>query len=80
MRGIAEVVRLDGRPAACARARALFRYVPNAAVQTFDVQLKDVTKKFPGLEVVLTEGREVAQTITKYRYARALDRYVVYSS
>lgn len=78
-RGIAEVVRLDGRPPACARARALFRYVPtNPGVQSFDVQLKDVTRKFPGLEVVLTEGREVAQTITRYRYDRARDRYVAY--
>jgi hypothetical protein len=80
MRGIAEVVRLDGRPPACARARALFRYVPAAGVQTFDAQLKDVTRKFPGLEVVLTESREVAQTVTTYRYDRARDRYVVYKS
>jgi hypothetical protein len=79
MRGIAEVVRLDGRPPACAHARALFRYVPAAAVQTFNVELKDLTRKFPGLEVVVTEGREVAQTVTTYRYDRALDRYVKYS-
>jgi hypothetical protein len=80
MRGIAEVVRLDGRPPTCARARALFRYVPAAGIQTFDVQLKDLTRKFPGLEVVLTEGREVAQTVTTYRYDRARDRYVAYKS
>lgn len=80
VRGIAEVVRLDGPPAACARPRALFRYVPRAAVQTFNVELKDLTRRFPGLEVVLTEGREVAQTITNYRYDRARDRYVVYTS
>ena len=78
--GIAEVVRLDGRPPACARPRALFRYVPAPGVQDFDVQLKDLTRKFRGLEVVLTEGREVAQTTTTYRYDRARNRYVAYGS
>jgi hypothetical protein len=78
--GIAEVVRLDDLPSGCARARALFRYTPtDAAVQSFDVQLKDVAPQFPGLEVVLTEGREVAQHITRYRYDRKRDRYVVYA-
>jgi len=78
--GIAEVVRLDDRPSGCANVRALFRYTPtDAAVQSFDVQLKDVAPQFPGLEVVLTEAREVAQRITRYRYDRKRDRYVRYA-
>jgi hypothetical protein len=78
--GMARVIRLDDRPSGCARARALFRYSPNdPALQSFDVELKDVAPQFRGLEVVLTEAREVAQRVTTYRYNRTLDRYVVYS-
>jgi hypothetical protein len=77
--GVAKVVRLDDRPSACARVRELFSYTPtNPAVFSFDVELKDVTRQFPGLELVLTEGREVAQTITRYRYDRKRDRYMEY--
>jgi hypothetical protein len=78
-RGIAEVVRLDSRASACPRVRALFRYEPtDPALRNFDVELTDVARQFPGLEVILTEGREVAQRVTRYRYDRARDRYVVY--
>jgi sarcosine oxidase delta subunit len=78
-RGIAEVVRLDDRASGCARVRALFRYVPSdPAVQSFDVQLTNAAPQFPGLEITLTESREVAQRITRYRYDRTRDRYVVY--
>jgi hypothetical protein len=77
--GIAAVVRLDDRASACARVRVLFRYEPkDPALKGFDVQLQDVTRRFPGLEVVLTEMGEVAQRITRYRYDRLRDRYVVY--
>jgi hypothetical protein len=77
--GVAEVVRLDDRRFGCARVHALFRYSPNdPAVQSFDVELKNAAPQFPGLEVVLTEAREVAQRVTRYRYDRARDRYVVY--
>jgi hypothetical protein len=77
--GVAAVVRLDDRSSGCARVRALFRYEPNEpALQSFDVQLKELTPRFRGLEIVLTEGKEVAQRITKYRYDVKLDRYVVY--
>jgi hypothetical protein len=77
--GIAEVVRLDSRPSACPRVRALFHYEPtDPGLQSFDVELKDVARQFPGLEVILTEGREIAQNVTRYRYDRARDRYVVY--
>ena len=76
--GIAEVDRLDDRPSGCARVRALFRYTPGPGVQAFDVQLADVAPQFPGLEVVVTEAREVAQTTTKYRYDRVRNRYVAY--
>jgi hypothetical protein len=78
-RGIAEVVRLDDRPSGCARVRALFRYSPgDPALQSFDVELKNVAPQFPGLEIVLTEAKEVAQRVTRYRYDRTRDRYVVY--
>jgi hypothetical protein len=77
--GIGEVVRLDDRPSGCARLRTLFRYEPkDPSLQSFDVQLKDLTPRFGGLELVLTEGKEVAQRITRYRYDRKLDRYVIY--
>jgi hypothetical protein len=77
--GVAAVVRLDDRTSGCARVRALFRYTPkDPGLQSFDVQLKDLTPRFRGLEIVLTEGKEVAQRITHYRYDRLLDRYVVY--
>lgn len=77
--GIAEVIRLDDRRSRCAHVRALFRYSPtDPALQSFDVELKDVAPKFPGLELVLTETGEVAQRVTKYRYDRVRDRYVVY--
>jgi hypothetical protein len=78
-RGASAVVRLDDRRSGCARLRALFRYTPSdPAVQSFDVELKNVASQFPGLEVVVTEAREVAQQVTRYRYDRARDRYVVY--
>jgi hypothetical protein len=78
-RGASAVVRLDDRRSGCARVRALFRYTPSEpAVQSFDVELKNVAPQFPGLEVVVTEGREVAQQVTRYRYDRARDRYVAY--
>jgi hypothetical protein len=78
-RGIAEVVRLDDRASGCAHVRALFRYVPSdPGVQSFAVELKNVAPQFPGLEVVLTEAREVAQRVTRYRYDRTRDRYVAY--
>jgi hypothetical protein len=77
--GIAEIVRLDDRRSGCARVRALFRYSPNdPAVQSFAVELKNAAPQFPGLEVVVTEAREVAQRVTRYRYDRMRDRYVVY--
>jgi hypothetical protein len=77
--GIAEVIRLDDRASGCARVRALFRYSPvDPALQSFDVQLENAAPHFPGLEVVVTEAREVAQRVTTYRYDRARDRYVVY--
>jgi hypothetical protein len=77
--GMAKVVRLDDRASGCARIRALFRYSPtDPALQSFDVELKDVAPQFRGLEVVLTEAREVAQRVTTYRYDSARDRYVVY--
>jgi hypothetical protein len=78
-RGVAKVVRLDDRPSACARVRELFSYTPTSlALFSFDVELKDITRQFPGLELVLTEGREVAQTITRFRYDRKRDRYLEY--
>lgn len=77
--GVAQVVRLDDRPSGCAHARALFRYVPSTpAIQSFDVELTDAAPRFPGLEIVVTEAREVAQSMTRYRYDRKRDRYVVY--
>ncbi len=77
--GVAEVVRLDDRRSGCARVRALFRYSPNdPAVQSFTVELKNVAPQFQGLEVVVTEAREVAQRVTRYRYDRTRDRYVAY--
>jgi hypothetical protein len=76
--GISKVVRLDDRRSGCARVRELFRYAPDPAVFNFDVELKDVTRRFRGLEIVVTEGREVAQTITRYRYDRKRDRYIEY--
>jgi hypothetical protein len=78
--GIAAVVRLDDRASGCARVRALFRYQPmDPALRSFDVELKDVAPQFAGLEVILTEGKEVAQTTTRYRYDRTRDRYIRYS-
>jgi hypothetical protein len=77
--GVSKVVRLDDRASGCARVRVLFGYEPKEpSLQSFDVQLKDVAPRFPGLEIVLTEGKEVAQQITHYRYDRKRDRYVVY--
>jgi hypothetical protein len=76
-RGIAEVVRLDGA-SGCSRPHALFRYSPGPGIQEFSVELKDAAPQFRGLEVVVTESREVARQVTTYRYDRALDRYVVY--
>jgi hypothetical protein len=77
--GVAKLVRFDDRPSGCSRPRALFRYVPGAGIKTFAAELTDDAPQFPGLEIVLTEGREVAQTVTRYRYDRKLDRYVRYA-
>ena len=77
--GVAELVRFDELASGCSRPRALFRYVPAAGIKTFDAELRDVAPQFPGLEIVLSEGREVAQLITHYRYDRKLDRYVKYA-
>jgi hypothetical protein len=77
--GIAELVRFDDRPTGCARPRALFRYVPGPGVMRFDAELRDEAPHFRGLEIVLTEGREVAQLVTRYRYDRKTDRYVRYA-
>jgi hypothetical protein len=77
--GIAAVVRLDDRASGCARVRELFRYEPrDAALQSFDVQLKNVAPQFPGLEVVLTQEHGIAQHVTRYRYDRRRDRYIPY--
>jgi hypothetical protein len=77
--GVAEVVRLDDRPSACARVRTLFRYQPtDNGLRDFNVELEDVAPGFLGLEVVVTESSDVAQRTTTYRYDRARDRYVVY--
>jgi hypothetical protein len=77
--GIAEVVRLDDRASGCSRVRVLFRYVPSdPGVQSFNVELKDAAPQFRGLEVILTESREVAVRTTRFRYDRVRDRYVVY--
>jgi hypothetical protein len=77
--GIAAVVRLDDRASGCARVRELFRYEPrDPALQSFDVELKNVAPQFAGLEVILTEAHGIAQHVTRYRYDRRRDRYVVY--
>ncbi len=77
--GVAEVARLDDRRSGCASVHELFRYEPTEpGLQSFDAELKDVAPKFQGLEVVLTEGYEVAQRVTTYRYDRTRDRYVKY--
>jgi hypothetical protein len=77
--GVAELIRFDDRRGGCARPRALFRYSPGAGVMNFDADLNDAAPQFRGLEIVLTEGREVAQRVTRYRYDRKLDRYVRYA-
>jgi hypothetical protein len=77
-RGIAEVVRLDDRASGCARAHALFRYSPGPGIQEFSVELEDAAPQFPGLEVVVTESREVARQVTTYRYDGVRDRYIAY--
>jgi hypothetical protein len=78
-RGVAAIVRLDSRPRSCSRLRVLFRYEPTAAgVHSFDIELVDAAPQYPGLEVLVTEAREVEQHVTKYRYDAARDRYVVY--
>jgi hypothetical protein len=77
--GAAAVVRLDDRASGCARVRELFRYEPrDTALQSFDVELKNVAPQFAGLEVVLTEAHHLPQHVTRYRYDRRLDRYVAY--
>jgi hypothetical protein len=78
--GVAAVVRLDDRVSGCARVRELFRYEPrDVTLHGFDVELKNVAPQFPGLEVVLTQAHGIAQHVTRFRYDRGRDRYVVYT-
>jgi hypothetical protein len=60
--GIAEVVRLDDRPGACASPRTLFAYRPARTVPppprrlvAWDVRLAEVSAEFAGKEVTLRE-------------------------
>lgn len=74
------VARLDDQASGCVRVRELFRYEPRDPVlESFDVELKNVAPQFAGLEVVLTEAHHLAQHVTRYRYDRRRDRYVVYT-
>ena len=77
--GVAKLVRFDDDRSGCSRPRVLFRYVPGPGIKSFGAELKDVAPRFPGLEIVLTEGREVAQQVMHYRYDRTFDRYVRYA-
>jgi hypothetical protein len=77
--GIAKLVRFDDRPSGCSRPRTLFRYVPGPGVMNFDAELTDAAPQFGGLEVLVTEEREVARTVMRYRYDRKQDRYIRYA-
>jgi hypothetical protein len=79
--GEAAVVHLVApRRGACGRPRSLFRYRPRPDVDAFDVQLADRSKRFPGLEVRVTERIGVDRFVRNYRFDRASGRYVPFGS
>ena len=78
--GEAAVVHLVApRRGACPRPRFLFRYRPGAGVDEFDVELADLTKRFRGLEVRVTERFGIDRFVRTYRFDRARGRYVPFA-
>ena len=68
------------RAGACPRPRDLFRYRPAEGVARFDVELLELSTRFPGLEVRVSEIVDRDGVVRTYRFDRALGRYVPYGS
>ena len=78
--GEAAVVHLVARRrGACPRPRFLFHYRPGLGVHEFNVEIADLSGRFPGLEVRVTEHTGVGGddiSVQLFRYDRARGKYV----
>jgi hypothetical protein len=79
--GEAAIVHLVApRRGVCPGPRFLFRYRPTPGVDAFDVELAELSKRFPGLEVRVTEQIGVDRFVRTYRFDRVRGRYVLFAS
>ena len=93
--GEARLVRLAPRAGGCAALRTLFRYiaalaepgpVPELRLTWFAVEVVELNRRYPGRELRLTEDFTMPPMLssvrreTLWRYVRARDTYVAYST